>query len=209
MHSNSNDKALLCATTFASLARATRCIRRLYNVQNTESPYAIDPTMSKSQSALILIRQIIRATDLHDKQLSRATGLTLPQLLTLQTLQEGGSMTIGKLARELNLAQATVTSLLDRLEKKHFVERHRDSQDKRKVWACLSEAGQQLLLSAPTSLHDLFIDKFEGMEQWEQSMVITALERVAGILNALDIDAAPVLDIGDLARSSGEQEKGV
>jgi len=163
--------------------------------------------MNKSQSALILIRQIIRATDLHDKQLSRATGLTLPQLLTLQTLEEGGSMTVGRLARELNLAQATVTSLLDRLEKKLLVERQRDSQDKRKVWACLSDAGRQLLLSAPTSLHDLFIDKFEGMEQWEQSMVITALERVAGILNALDIDAAPVLDIGDLARSSGERDK--
>ncbi len=158
--------------------------------------------MSKSQSALILIRQIIRATDLHDKQLSRVSGLTLPQLLTMQTLQEGGSMTIGLLAREMNLAQATVTSILDRLEKKQLVERRRDSHDKRKVWACLSAAGIDLLAASPTSLQDLFIDKFEAMEQWEQSMVIGSLERVAGIIDALDIDAAPVLDIGDLARPS-------
>ncbi|WP_020679362.1 MarR family winged helix-turn-helix transcriptional regulator [Marinobacterium rhizophilum] len=163
--------------------------------------------MSKSQSALVLIRQIIRATDLHDKQLSRVSGLTLPQLLTMQTLQEGGSMTIGLLAREMNLAQATVTSILDRLEKKQLVERRRDSHDKRKVWACLSETGIHLLETSPTSLQDLFIGKFEAMEEWEQSMVITSLERVAGIINALDIDAAPVFDIGDLARSSIDTDK--
>nr|WP_067286555.1 MarR family transcriptional regulator [Marinobacterium profundum] len=163
--------------------------------------------MSKSQSALVLIRQIIRATDLHDKQLSRVSGLTLPQLLTMQTLHEGGSMTIGLLAREMNLAQATVTSILDRLEKKQLVGRLRDSHDKRKVWACLSETGTRLLAESPTSLQDLFISKFEAMEQWEQSMVITSLERVAGIINALDIDAAPVFDIGDLARSSIDGEK--
>jgi hypothetical protein len=38
-------------------------------------------------------------------------------------------------------------------------------------------------------------------------MVITSLERVAGIINALDIDAAPVFDIGDLARSSIDGDK--
>lgn len=37
--------------------------------------------MDKSQQALVLLRQIIRATDLHDKHISRSTGLTPPQLL--------------------------------------------------------------------------------------------------------------------------------
>jgi hypothetical protein len=38
-------------------------------------------------------------------------------------------------------------------------------------------------------------------------MVITSLERVAGIINALEIDAAPVFDSGDLARSSVDTDK--
>ena len=59
--------------------------------------------MEKSQDALVLLRQIIRATDLHDKHLSRMTGLTMPQLMTMQTLRINGPLTIGMLAKEMNL----------------------------------------------------------------------------------------------------------
>ncbi|MGB0468170.1 MAG: MarR family winged helix-turn-helix transcriptional regulator [Pontibacterium sp.] len=156
--------------------------------------------MDKSQDALVLLRQIIRATDLHDKHISRSTGLTPPQLLTMQTLRSLAPLTSGALAKELGLAQATVTSILDRLENKGYVVRERGKEDKRKVWVELSESGTELLKGSPTTQQDIFIRQFEDMANWEQSMVISSLERVAHILNALHIDAAPVLDIGQLDR---------
>lgn len=150
----------------------------------------------------MLLRQIIRATDLHDKHLSRMTGLTMPQLLTMQTLRINGPLTIGMLAKEMNLAQATVTSILDRLERKELVRRERSSTDKRKVLACPTEEGLELLKSAPAILQETFIRQFDDMPDWEQSMIIASLEHVSHMLGAHHLDAAPMLDIGALDRTS-------
>ncbi|MDX1268522.1 MAG: MarR family transcriptional regulator, partial [Oceanisphaera sp.] len=39
--------------------------------------------MEKHEEVLVALRQIIRAIDLHSRQLSKASGLTGPQLLLL------------------------------------------------------------------------------------------------------------------------------
>ncbi|WP_286241067.1 MarR family transcriptional regulator [Neptuniibacter halophilus] len=156
--------------------------------------------MDKSQDALVLLRQIIRATDMQDKEISRCTGLTLPQLMIMQTLRMSAPLSTGELAKEITLTQATVTSILDRLEKKNLISRERGTEDKRKVWVNLTQEGLELIKGAPTPQQDLFSRRFDDMQGWEQSMVISALERVAFMLDAQHLDAAPMLDIGQLDR---------
>ncbi len=157
--------------------------------------------MEKSDEALILLRQIIRATDMQEKEISRSTGLTLPQLMVMQTLRNNSPITTGELAKEISLTQATVTSILDRLEKKGLVARERGVDDKRKVWLHLTNEGWELMKGAPTTQQSLFTRRFDDMQNWEQSMVVSALERVAFMLDAQHLDAAPVLDIGQLDRT--------
>ncbi|QEQ95360.1 MarR family winged helix-turn-helix transcriptional regulator [Neptunomonas concharum] len=157
--------------------------------------------MEKSDEALILLRQIIRATDMQEKEISRSTGLTLPQLMVMQTLRNNSPITSGELAKEISLTQATVTSILDRLEKKGLVARERGVDDKRKVWLHLTNDGWELMKGAPTTQQSLFTRRFDDMQNWEQSMVVSALERVAFMLDAQHLDAAPVLDIGQLDRT--------
>lgn len=96
----------------------------------------------KSQAVLSHLRGIIRTIDLNERDLSRACGLTLPQLLTLQTLQAEQPMSTGVLAQRMDLAQATVTSILDRLESRGLVIRLRGTDDKRKVWVKLTDQGR-------------------------------------------------------------------
>ena len=50
--------------------------------------------MSQEVDVLITIRKIIRATDLYSRQLSKKSGLTAPQLLVLQAIQEMGAVAI-------------------------------------------------------------------------------------------------------------------
>lgn len=154
--------------------------------------------MNNSQKTLVLLRQIIRSTDMHEKEISRRTGLTIPQLMILQTLREHNELTTGALAKEMGIAQATVTSILDRLERKALIARERGKEDKRKVWISLTEAGLELMKGAPTTQQDLFIRDFEDLQDWEQAMIIASLERVAFLLNAQHLDAAPVLNIGQM-----------
>ena len=152
--------------------------------------------ISQEEKVLISLRQIIRATDIYSRQLSKQVGLTAPQLLILQAIQNLGAVSISKLSNEVSLSQATVTTILDRLEARGLVARHRSTQDKRVVHATLTELGIQMLEQAPTPLQDLFSQRFAGLESWEQSMIVAALQRVATMMNAEEIDASPLLHVG-------------
>lgn len=165
--------------------------------------------MENNQKALVLLRQIIRSTDMQDKEISRRTGLTLPQLMTMQTLRENPKLTSGELAKKMTLTQATVTSILDRLEKKRLVARERCTEDRRKVWITLTNDGAELMKGAPTTQQDIFVRHFGDMHNWEQSTIVASLERIAFMLNAQHLDAAPVLDLGQLDRAQTEHGKSI
>ena len=100
----------------------------------------------------------------------------------------------------MSLSQATVTTILDRLEKRQFAYRERSKSDKRKVHAHLTDRALEALDKAPTALQDRFSHKFAELDEWEQTMIISSLQRVAEMMNAGNIDAAPMLDIGLLDR---------
>ena len=156
--------------------------------------------MNSIEEVLVALRRVIRATDLHSKHLAKTTGLTTPQILLLQTIRSKGQLTIGELANEMSLSQATVTSILDRLEKRALVYRERSQEDKRKVHAHLTEQAMETLKEAPIPLQEHFARQFGDLQEWEQTMIISSLQRVAQMMDAQHIDASPVLDVGLLDR---------
>ena len=152
--------------------------------------------MSQEVDVLITIRKIIRATDLYSRQLSKKSGLTAPQLLVLQAIREMGAVAISRLSTHVSLSQATVTSILDRLEGRGLVSRHRSTMDKRVVHATLTKQGEAMIRQAPKPLQDVFSTAFEKLEEWEKSMIVASLQRVASMMNAEHIDASPMLHVG-------------
>ncbi len=158
--------------------------------------------MERIDEVLIALRRVIRATDLYSKHLAKTTGLTAPQILLLQSLRDKGQVTIGELAQEVSLSQATVTTILDRLEKRGFIYRERSKEDRRKVHAYLTDAGLEIMKTAPTPLQEHFSRQFADLQDWEQMQIITSLQRVAHMMDAQHIDASPVLDVGKLDRQN-------
>ncbi len=153
------------------------------------------------------LRRIMRATQLSAKTLARESGMTTSQLIVLQVLRTHGEMTARQIAHSMNLTQATVTSLLDRLQERGWITRERGTQDRRRVHVRLTEEGQQQLQRAPESLQQRFVTQFAALQPWEQSAILAALQRVAHLLDAASIDASPVLDIGNIDRAA-ENERG-
>ena len=160
--------------------------------------------MDKVEEVLVALRRVIRATDLHSKQLSKTSGLTAPQILLLNAIRNNEDVTIGKLANDISLSQATVTTILDRLEKRGLVYRERSTQDKRKVHVHLTEDGEKTTLSAPTPLQEQFAGQFNALHEWEQSMLISSLQRIAQMMDSQHIDASPVLDVGTIDRPDNQ-----
>jgi DNA-binding MarR family transcriptional regulator len=159
-----------------------------------------DNDMNRYDEVLVALRRIIRATDLHSRQLSKIAGLTAPQLLILQLLRQHTELTVGEVAQRVSLSQATVTTIIDRLEKRGFVKRERGSADKRKVYVYLTPEADAVLLNAPKPLQESFVQQYQDLHDWEQTMILSSLERIAYMMDAQHIDASPVLDVGALDR---------
>ena len=72
-------------------------------------------------------------------------GITPPQFVALQWLEELGDITIGELSNRLYLAFSTTTDLVDRMEKNELVKRMRDENDRRVVVIHLLEKGERII----------------------------------------------------------------
>ncbi|WP_116475678.1 MarR family winged helix-turn-helix transcriptional regulator [Zobellella maritima] len=154
--------------------------------------------MEKHEEILVALRQIIRAIDIHSRKLSKESGLTGPQLLLMQAIQDMGDITMRELAQSTNMSQATATTIIDRLEQKNLVRRVRSQTDKRKVHAVLTDEGVAKLKTAPRPLQESFIKRFQALDAWEQNLLLSSLQRVSTMMNASDLDVAPLLQVGSL-----------
>jgi len=150
---------------------------------------------------IIALRRVIRAVDLHSRKLVGSHGLTGPQALILKALQNG-SLTAGQLANRVNLSQGTVTDILNRLEQRGRISRIRDTQDRRRVLVEATDAGLAVLDKSPPLLQERFVQRFNDLQDWEQSQLLSSLQRIASMMDAEDIDAAPVLSSGSVRASA-------
>jgi DNA-binding MarR family transcriptional regulator len=154
--------------------------------------------MKDYDEILIALRRLMRAADMHSQKLVREAGLTTPQLLVMQAIEKEGNPSTSTLARHIVVSQATVTRIVDRLELAGMVKREKSKTDKRVVNVSLTDAGKVKLEAAPEPLQSEFLREFRKLDGWEQHMLKASLMRIAQMMDAADIDAAPILQVGDI-----------
>jgi len=152
-----------------------------------------------TEMVVVALRRIIRAIDLRSRFLVTSYGLTGPQLMVLKELSVHGGAYVAELTRAIHLSQATVTGILDRLEKRGLVRRQRSDEDKRRVHVWLTDEGQRLLADAPPLLQEEFTGEFSRLEDWEQTQILSALQRVVLMMEAKHIEATPILTTGPVS----------
>jgi DNA-binding MarR family transcriptional regulator len=150
-------------------------------------------------AALKALRRILRASELGNRQLAAATGLTPSQLLVLQEIADREEVTPTELSNALQFGQATITNIVDRLDAAGLVTRARDERDKRRVFLGVAAAGQRTIEQAPSMVQTRFSERFAALPEWEQAMMLAGLSRLADMLGA-GADAAPLLDSGSIDR---------
>lgn len=156
--------------------------------------------MDRVDYSLIALRRIIRSTELFERDLAQAVGLTPVQLRILQVVAEEGWATPKGISSRMGVSQGTVTSLVDKLVRKQVVERRHSERDRRQIDIVMTDSGRALLDAAPDSLQQQFVRAFDGLQPWEQSQMLASLERLADMMNAVGIDASPVLSTGEIMK---------
>ncbi len=158
-----------------------------------------------SDGVLISLRRIIQAIDLHSRQLTRQHGITTPQLLILKQVEAEGAITVSKLAKQISLKQTTVTDILNRLEKKELIRRTKDTSDRRRVLIEETDTGKKLLDAAPSPLQETFLHKFEDLDSWKQTMILSSLQLLESLMIEEKISAAPILSTGVLTETASQE----
>jgi len=157
--------------------------------------------LQMADEILIALRQITRAIDLHSKQLVQKYGLTGPQILLLKEISKVDKISSGVLSRKASLSQATVTSILDRLEKSGYVRRIRCQDDKRVVYVEATELTHKVFDNSPPLLQETFTQQLETLQPWEKTTILSTLQRVAGMMEAETMNVAPILSGEELVQS--------
>jgi DNA-binding MarR family transcriptional regulator len=152
----------------------------------------------ESEAVLVALRRIMRAIDMHSRQLVQQLGVTGPQLVVLRELARNDAVPVGSLAKAVSLSHATVTGIVTRLEKRELVQRREDDEDRRRVLVGVTSAGEALLATAPSPIQESFITEFERLEDWESNLILSSLQRVVAMMEASELEAAPILATGPI-----------
>lgn len=151
------------------------------------------------------LRRIIQAVDIHSRKLASQYNITAPQLVALLSIVDYGPLSLSDIGRDIHLSNSTIVGILDRLEGKGLVRRERSTQDRRLVLVSATPAGETLVESAPSPLQDVLAHALDELPELERTAIALSLERIVELMEAKDLDAAPMLELGEMQGSTDQK----
>ncbi|MEL7070961.1 MAG: MarR family transcriptional regulator [Cyanobacteria bacterium J06581_3] len=130
--------------------------------------------MGDLQNALIAL---IRGFGLHHpEQTPCGQPVAVAEAHALMVLMQEQPLSQGMLSNRLNLEKSTVSRLLSGLEKRGWIERDRNPDDRRIVEVALTEAGKQTAESLSTARQSKFDRVMQAIPEDQQTKVVDALQ---------------------------------
>lgn len=131
-------------------------------------------------------REASTATVLFHAAIAARAGLAASDIKTLDLLLRLGPLTAGELAGQTGLATASVTSLIDRLEKKGLARRLRDPKDRRRVIVeAVTEEAAESLDPLFGGIQDAFQEILESYSDDQLETVLDFMRRSADMARRL------------------------
>lgn len=115
-----------------------------------------------------------------------AHGLTYPRARALLRLSKRDRMMQSELACELELEQATMVRLLDRMEEHGLIRREPDPADRRAKHISLTEHGREQAARVLAIGETMRREIFEGVDAAALAQSITLLEDIFARINVLE-----------------------
>ena len=156
------------------------------------------------EEALVAIRRVMRATEINSLLLAKNSQLTPTQHIVLKIIASKKLTTPTHISYITSLRYTTIATVINKLLKRDLITREKGTKDKRVQYLNITEEGMKVLESSPDLLQDKFRDSFSSLNDWEQSMIVSSLQRVARFIDAEQIDAAPIIDNGELNQEPSE-----
>ena len=130
--------------------------------------YKGKPAEVRALNTFIRLMRGSESMSQHMKKCTATYGLTSSQFAILEALHHLRPPSQADLGRKISRSQADISTILDNLERKTFIDRNRGVVDRRTVTVTLSDTGKKLIKqSFPDHLNKL-VRAFKVLKAWEQ-----------------------------------------
>ncbi len=150
---------------------------------------AVTTAVEQWETAEQVARALMRLSWLAHKQFAQHLsqhGLTVPQYFTLLVLlRSDRRCAMRQLAEATRLDAATMTGIVDRLERLGLVERHRNPLDRRVVFVRPTEQARTLLREVRLERQRAVARMFDAFGDEEMRQLLSMLERLLAALEAV------------------------
>jgi len=158
------------------------------NVSTSLPETASETPQNLVREIIYQIRRLMQAGELFTKELNKTYQVSASQLHCLLALHENGPLPPSQIARHMMVKSSTVTGVIDRLEQKGFVERLRNSPDRRVITIQLTEAGKELAHNAPPPIQHKIVDGIKKLPEGEIKQIILSLSKLTHMLDVYDLE---------------------
>lgn len=136
-----------------------------------------------------ILNSILHSCEILEEEMKQETdlkNLTSRQLYCIELIKVLQNPSLTELAEKMNIAKASISVMIDRLEKNNFLYKVTSDNDRRSAHVHLTEKGKKAA-SLHTELHKRIADLLtEGMTESENEILIVLLNKSVKSLNCFN-----------------------
>lgn len=133
----------------------------------------------------LVMMKAFQAMRAHAEGSIEATGLCMTDFTTLEVLLHKGPLPVNIIGEKVQLTSGSITTAVDRLEKKDLVERQASSTDRRVRLVNLTPAGRQLIEGVFEFHEQALHTAASGLSEAEKQTLIELLKKLGKEANRL------------------------
>lgn len=115
---------------------------------------------------------------------SKEFGLTPLQLMVLHCIRENKLVTMSDIARHLGLSKSTTSGIIDRMVKQGYIQRERNTQDKRVIYIKPGIKEKELTDKMIENHSEYVAEVFSKVDEKEKNLIKDSMQKLLEILSS-------------------------
>ncbi|UJW56122.1 MarR family transcriptional regulator [Bacillus sp. A116_S68] len=131
-----------------------------------------------SLKLFIVLNRALQSVKKRVEENIKSFGLNPTEFAVLELLYSKGDQPIQKIGEKVLIASSSITYVVDKLEKKRFIDRKPCPKDRRITYAAITEAGTDVMNDIFPKHRDAIEEICSGLDEKEKVMVIEQLKKL-------------------------------
>jgi MarR family transcriptional regulator, 2-MHQ and catechol-resistance regulon repressor len=138
----------------------------------------VEPETRQALKLFVVLSRAAAAIAAHTEADAARHGLSLTEFAALEALYHKGPLLVGELQRAILKSSGGITYVVDRLQARGLVRRRPSSQDRRALYAELTDEGRALIEDAFPGHAEVIRSATAGLSPAERDQAIDLLKRL-------------------------------